>query len=48
MEWINFKVRNGERGAIRRDAHRHEMNVSQYLRWLIARERERQSDERNG
>lgn len=48
MEWINFKVREGERRAIRRDAYRHEMNVSQYLRWLISKERERQNDERNG
>lgn len=39
MEWVNFKVKEGERDKIKKDAHRHEMNISEYLRWLIDKQR---------
>lgn len=38
--WVNFRSTEGERDQLRKDAHRHEMNVSEYIRWLIERERE--------
>ncbi len=28
-----------ERDQIKRDAHQHNMNVSEYIRWLIEKER---------
>lgn len=43
MEWVNFKVKEGERERIKKDAHRHEMNISEYIRWLI--EKQRKEDE---
>lgn len=47
MEWVNFKVKEGERERIKKDAHRHEMNISEYLRFLIEKERQdmRKEDE---
>ena len=39
MEWVNFKVKEGERERIKKDAYRHEMNISEYLRWLIDKQR---------
>ena len=39
MEWVNFKVKDGERERIKKDAYRHEMNISEYLRWLIDKQR---------
>ena len=45
MEWVNFKVKEGERERIKKDAYRHEMNISEYLRWLI--EKQRKEDESN-
>lgn len=39
MEWVNFKVKEGEREKLKNDAHAHRMNISEYLRWLIERER---------
>ncbi len=46
MEWVNFKVKEGEREHIKKDAHRHEMNISEYIRWLI--DKQRKEDEKNG
>ncbi len=38
---IPFKVSDEEeRDQIKRDAHQHNMNVSEYIRWLIEEERE--------
>ena len=47
MEWVNFKVKEGERERIKKDAYRHEMNISDYLRFLIEQERQdmRKEDE---
>ena len=39
MEWINFKVKEGEREKLKNDAHAHRMNISEYLRWLIDKQR---------
>ena len=39
MEWVNFKVKEGEREKLKNDAHAHRMNISEYLRWLIDRQR---------
>ena len=39
MEWVNFKVKDGERERIKKDAYRHEKNISEYLRWLIDKQR---------
>ena len=40
MEWVNFKVKEGEREKLKNDAHAHRMNISEYLRFLIERERQ--------
>lgn len=47
MEWVNFKVKEGEHERIKKDAYRHEMNISEYLRFLIEKERQdmRKEDE---
>ncbi len=44
--YINFKVEDGECAKLKKDAHRHEMNISEYIRWLI--EKQRKEDEKNG
>jgi hypothetical protein len=50
MEWVNFKVKEGEREKLKNDAHAHRMNISEYLRFLIEKERQdmRKEDEGNG
>ena len=47
MEWVNFKVKEGEREKLKNDAHAHKMNISEYLRFLIEKERQdmRKEDE---
>lgn len=40
MEWINFRVEQGERSRIKHEAHEHQMNISEYIRFLISKERE--------
>ena len=35
----NVKLTEDEKKQLRKDAYAHEMNVSDYLRWLIGRER---------
>ena len=47
MEWVNFKVKEGERERIKKDAYRHEMNISEYLRFLVEKERERMNNAEN-
>lgn len=37
----NVKLTEGENKQLKKDAYAHEMNVSEYLRWLIERERVR-------
>lgn len=36
-----FRQTQAEYEELKKDAHRHEMNVSDYLRWLIETEREK-------
>ena len=40
MQWVNFKVNEGEREKLKNYAHAHRMNISEYLRFLIERERQ--------
>ena len=44
MEWVNFKVKDGEREKLKNDAHAHRMNISEYLRFLVETERERMNN----
>lgn len=44
--WINLRTTEEERDQLRKDAHRHEMNVSEYIRWLIETEREVMKNDR--
>jgi hypothetical protein len=44
MEWVNFKVKEGEREKLKNDAHSHRMNISEYLRFLVEKERERMNN----
>ena len=46
MEMVSFKVENGESEKITQDAYAHGMNKSEYLRWLI--DKQRKVDEKNG
>lgn len=46
--WINFRSTEEEKERLKKDAHRHEMTVTEYLKWLIEREREvKKNDARN-
>ena len=36
---VSFKVENGESEKITQDAYAHGMNKSEYLRWLIDKQR---------
>ena len=36
-----FKLTKEEDAQLQKDAHSHEMNISEYLRWLIEKERKR-------
>ena len=47
MEWVNFKVKEGEREMLKNDAHAHRMNISEYLRFLVEKERERMNNAEN-
>ena len=46
MKVINiiFRVSESERNAIKHDAHQHDMTVSDYIRWLIAKERKKNDE----
>ena len=39
MEMVSFKVENGESEKITQEAYAHGMNKSEYLRWLIDKQR---------
>ena len=45
MEWVNFKVKEGEREKLKNDAHARRMNISEYLRWLIDNERKKSEND---
>jgi hypothetical protein len=40
MEMVSFKVENGESEKITQDAYAHGMNKSEYIRFLIEKERQ--------
>ena len=46
MEWVNFKVKEGEREKLKKQAHKHEMNISEFLRWLIEKQRKEDENEK--
>ena len=48
MEWVNFKVKEGDRDKLKNDAHAHRMNISEYLRFLIEKERQDMRKEDDG
>lgn len=37
----NIKLTPEENKQLEHEAHQHDMNVSEYIRWLIGKERER-------
>lgn len=37
--YFNFKLTPADKAQLKKDAYRHEMNVSEYLRWLIVKQR---------
>lgn len=39
MVWINFRATKEERERLRKDAHRHEMTMTEYVKWLIDKQR---------
>ena len=47
-EYINFKVDDGEREKLKNDAYAHGMNISEYLRFLIEKERQDMRKEYDG
>ena len=38
----NVKLTEDENQQLKRDAYAHGMNVSEYIRWLVGKEREKQ------
>ena len=48
MEMVSFKVENGESEKITQDAYAHGMNKSEYLRFLIEKERQNMRKEDDG
>ena len=38
-KYIMVKATDEEKIQLRKDAHRHEMNISEYIRWLIDKQR---------
>lgn len=40
----NIKLTEGENKQLKLDAYAHGMNVSEYIRWLVERERETQNE----
>ena len=43
---VSFKVENGESEKITQDAYAHGMNKSEYLRFLVEKERKMRGNER--
>lgn len=39
MVWINFRATKEERERLRKDAHGHEMTMTEYVKWLIDKQR---------
>ncbi len=45
MKVVNVKMCEEEHAQLKRDAHKHEMNVSEYIRWLVENEHERKKED---
>jgi hypothetical protein len=45
QKWQNFKITEEERERLKDDAHAHRMNISEYLRWLVEKERKERKDQ---
>lgn len=43
---IQIKIENSEYSNLKKQAYKHDMNISEFLRWLI--EKQRKEDEKNG
>lgn len=39
--WMNIRITREGKEQLRKDAHHHEKNVTEYLLWLIEEERKR-------
>jgi hypothetical protein len=46
QKYIMVKATEQEKEQLKKDAHRHEKNISDYIRWLI--DKQRKEDESNG
>lgn len=47
MAVLNIIIGDQEKTLLKKDAHAHEMNVSEYVRWLIEKERGNQPQTKN-
>ena len=47
MEMVSFKVENGESEKITQNAYAHGMNKSEYIRFLVEKEREKMKNEKD-
>lgn len=45
--WINFRSTTEDRDMFRKDAHRHEMTMTEYFEWLVEKERKACKNEKN-
>ena len=43
-----FLLTNEEDAQLKKDAYAHEMNTSEYLRWLISKERKKMNKDKKG
>ena len=43
-----FLLTNEEDKQLKKDAYAHEMNTSEYLRWLISKERKKMNKDKKG
>ena len=41
QKYIMVKATEEEKTQLSKDAHRHEKNISEYIRWLIEKQREK-------
>ena len=44
-KYIMIQATEQEKDEIKRDAHAHNMNVSEYIRYLVAKERKEMSED---
>ena len=39
QKYTILRTTDEEKAQLKKDAHRHEMNISEYLRWLVEKQR---------